>query len=160
MNNLIVYATKYGCTEKCAGILAQKLEGKTDVHNLKDLKALDLSQYNSVVIGGSLYIGRIQEEVTAFCKNNMDVLKTKKIGLFICGMQNEEVLKTELKASFAEELFEHAAAKECFGGEFILKKMNFVDRMITRMVAKTHKDTSSISVEKISAFAQLMNTGA
>ncbi|MGB7605336.1 MAG: flavodoxin domain-containing protein [Lutisporaceae bacterium] len=159
MNNLIVYATKYGCTEKCAGILAQKLEGKTDVQNLKDSKALDLSQYDSVVIGGSQYIGRIQKEVTEFCTKNMDILKTKKIGLFICGMQSEEVLQTELSTSFPKELLEHAAAKECFGGEFIFKKMNFMDRTIAKMVAKTDKDKSSISEESISGFAKLMNTG-
>lgn len=28
MNTIIVYATRYGCTEKCANILSEKLKGK------------------------------------------------------------------------------------------------------------------------------------
>jgi hypothetical protein len=42
MNTLIVYATKYGCTEKCAVILSEKLTGKVDLCNLKGVKDVDL----------------------------------------------------------------------------------------------------------------------
>lgn len=35
MNTLIVYATKYGCTEKCTSLLSKKLTGKVELCNLK-----------------------------------------------------------------------------------------------------------------------------
>ncbi len=35
MNTLIVYASKYGCTEKCARLLADQLTGTVELHHLK-----------------------------------------------------------------------------------------------------------------------------
>lgn len=159
MNTLIVYGTKYGCTEKCADMLAKKLEGKADIQNLKNMKDIDLSQYDSIIVGGSIYIGRIQKEVSDFCTNNIEALKNKKLGLFICGMQEKE-LQTELNTAFPKELLSAAVVKECFGGQFILKNMSFMDKMVVKMVAKTDKDISNISEAAIDSFAKQMNAAS
>ena len=157
MNTLIVYATKYGCTETCAQTLSKKLTGKVELCNLKTGKVPDLSQYDKVIIGSSVYIGQIRKEAKAFCSNHLNVLKEKKLGLFICAMQAEDVIQTELKTSFPQELSDVAIVKECFGGEFILKRMNVLDRFITKKIAKTENDTSKISEESINKFAEQMN---
>lgn len=155
MNTLIVYGTKYGCAEKCANLLAQKLSGKIDIKNLKNTGELDLSQYDSIIIGGSIYVGRIRKEVSDFCIKNIEVLQKKKTGLFICGMQTD-AFEAELNASFPKDLLESAAAKDCFGGEFILKKVNFFERTIVKMIAKTDKDMLNISEVAIDSFAKQM----
>ncbi len=166
MNTLLAYATKYGCTEKCATILSEKLTGKVDLCNLKEVKDVDLTQYDKVIIGGSIYIGKIQKEVCEFCTKNLDVLKEKKIGLFICGMSAGDQVKTQMNNSFSQELLTNAVAKESFGGEFKFKKMKFMEKFIVKMVTKmdksspaldTSKDISNISEENINRFAQLMN---
>jgi len=157
MNTLIVYGTKYGCTEKCASILSKKLKGTVDLHNLKDGNPINISQYDNVIIGGSIYIGKIQKEVSAFCINNLDKLKEKRVGLFICGMQSGDVLETELNSSYPKELLKSAIAKEYFGGEFIMKKMNFIEKVIIKKVSKIDKDTSNILETNINKFAQLIN---
>lgn len=157
MNTLIVYSTKYGCTEKCAGILSEKLDGKVDLCNLKTAKPLDLSQYDKVIIGGSIYIGKIQKEVSEFCARNLDVLKKKKTGLFICCMRDGATAEAEIKDNFPKELLNNAVAKDYFGGEFIFKKMKALDRFIAKKVAKVENDISSILMERITNFAQLMN---
>ena len=64
MSTLIVYASKYGCTEKCVKLMSKKLNDKVDLINLKNINDIDLSKYDKVIIGGSIYIGRIQKEVT------------------------------------------------------------------------------------------------
>ena len=38
MNTLLVYSSKYGCTEKCAKTLSKELKDKVDLINLKMLK--------------------------------------------------------------------------------------------------------------------------
>lgn len=100
MNTLIVYSTKYGCTEKCASILSKKLMGKVELCNLKIGSIPNLSEYDKVIIGGSIYIGKIQKEVSEFCSRNLDVLKDKKIGLFICAMQKDDAIETEINTAF------------------------------------------------------------
>lgn len=157
MKTLIAYSTKYGCTERCGKKLAEKLNGEVELKNVKKEKNIDLSKYDKVIIGGSIYMGKIQKEISEFSIKNLDVLKGKKIGLFICCMRDGEIAATEIKDAFPEELISNSIAKECFGGEFILSKMNFMDRMIVKKVSKIDKDTSNISEENIDSFAKLMN---
>lgn len=157
MKILVAYATKYGCTEKCAHILSEKLNGEVDLYNLKDKKSIDLSKYEKVIVGGSIYLGKIQKEVTEFCEANFNRLLEKKTGLFICCMREAEFAKTQLLDSFANELTDAAIVKETFGGEFIFSKMSFMDKLITKKVAKVSQDTSDLIEENIYRFAQLMN---
>ena len=145
MNTLIVYATKHGAAEKCSKILLEKLGGKVDLCNLKQIQEIDLSKYNKVIVGGSIYAGRIQKEVTQFCVNHLNTLKDKKVGLFICCM-NKNSGEVQLNSAFPQELLSIAVAKENFGGEFKFKEMNFFERLITKMVSKSlAKEDSSIT---------------
>jgi menaquinone-dependent protoporphyrinogen oxidase len=157
MNTLIAYASKYGSTEKCAGMISRELNSQADVINLKETKDVDLSKYDRVIIGGSVYIGKIQNEAAEFCKKNLDKLKEKQLGLFICGMQEDKVLYDELNANFPKELLDAAKAKDCLGGEFLIDKMSFMDKMIVKKVSKVTTNKSNISEEKIKRFAQSMS---
>ncbi|MDD3298879.1 MAG: flavodoxin domain-containing protein [Firmicutes bacterium] len=157
MKTLIAYSSKYGCTEKCVGTLAAKLSWEVDVVNLRGGKAVDLSGYDRVIIGGSIYMGRIQKQVTNLCEKNLDVLKGKKLGLFICCMAEGKEAEEELNRVFPEDLLKAAAAKEYFGGEFDFKKMNPMYRLIIKKVAKTDKDVSNVLTDNINVFAQIMN---
>ncbi|MNW58452.1 Protoporphyrinogen IX dehydrogenase [menaquinone] [compost metagenome] len=157
MNTLIVYATKYGCTEKCAEMLSQELDGHVDLINLKKVKDIDISKYEKVIIGGSIYIGKIQKEVTEFCSKHIEQLKNKRIALFICGMQEGDAIQSELNQNFNAELIERAEAKEWFGGEFTFKKMNFLERFIVKKVVKVTTDQSNILQDHIHRLAQVIN---
>lgn len=153
MKTLIVFSTKYGTTEKCANILKEKIKGNVDLFNLKTKKDIDISIYDNVIIGGSIYMGNIQKEVKEFCTKNIRPLKKKKIGLFVCCMSDEETAKNQLEASYPKELVEKAFAKECFGGEFILSKMNFFHKLIVKKVSNTKEDKSNILKENIDKLA-------
>ena len=82
MKTAIVYATKYGCTKECAEILKTYLHGEVNILSAKADK-INLSQYDAVFIGGSVYMGKIQKEITQFCKRNLKQLLHTKIGLFV-----------------------------------------------------------------------------
>jgi menaquinone-dependent protoporphyrinogen oxidase len=157
MNTLIVYASKHGCAEKCAKLVSKELNGKVDLINLKNAGDIDISTYEKVIIGGSIYIGKIQKEVTEFCSKNLDRLKEKGIGLFICGMQEADIINTELNQSFNSDLIKIAKAKEYLGGEFILDKMNFIEKVIVKKVSKVTSNKSNILQDNIHKFAQEMN---
>lgn len=157
MNTLIAYATKYGCVEKCASILSEKLTGEVDLYNLKEIKNIDISKYDKVIIGGSIYMGKIQKVVREFSSTKLNQLKEKEVGLFICGMGEGENAEKELKDSFPVELYAKATARGVFGGKFIFKKMNFLEKLIVKKVSKVEKDVSNISEKKINEFAELMN---
>ena len=157
MKTLIIYGSKHGCSEKCAIKLSEKLNFKTDVFNVKHKKNIDFKNYDKVIIGGSIYIGNIQKEVKKICLDNIEILKEKKIGLYICSMSDGEKAEELMKTSFPEELISRAIAKECFGGELILNKMNFFERFIIKKVTKLEEDTSNIRDNNIARLAETLN---
>lgn len=152
MKTLIIYATKYGCTEKCANILAKELGNDVKLVNIKFESNVDVTDYDTVIIGGSVYIGKIQKEISEFCKNNINKLKEKNIGLFICAMQ-EKMIETEINQNFLPELLIKAKSIKHFGGEFLLDKMGLMDKIIVKKVAKVTTNKSNILTENIKKFA-------
>ncbi|MDP3386289.1 MAG: flavodoxin domain-containing protein [Eubacteriales bacterium] len=157
MKTLIAYASKYGCTEKCAQLLEKELNGDVTMLDLKKVSSVNLDTFDNIIIGGSIYISKIQKEVTAFCMNNLNELSRKNIGLFICGMQEKEIIATELDSNYPPELLERAVVKASFGGEFTIEKMNFLEKTIVKKIAKTTVSKSEIDEDAIRHFAQRIN---
>lgn len=170
MKTLIIYASKHGTTEQCALKLSEKLKGKVEVFNIKNGKTIDFTECDKVIIGGSIYAGKIQKEINKFCLDNLDALKSKKVGLFICCISKNDAEK-QISSSFPQELLNNAVAKQSFGGEFKFNKMNFVEKIIVKMVSKSlaktddrlrnldmKKDISMISEENIIEFSGIMSS--
>ncbi len=157
MRTLIVYETKYGSTEKCALRLKEKLSGEVTLVNIKNEPAPALLDYDKVIIGGPVYVGSLLKKIGRFCGLNEQLLKTKKLGLFILNMREGEAAAAELDSAYSESLRTAAAALGAFGGAFNLSVMNPLNRMIVKKVSKVTEDTSSLSEESISLFAEQMN---
>ena len=62
MKNLIIFTTKHGCVEKCSTLLQQKLHGETTMVNLKKDVIPDLEGFQNIILGGSIYVGKIQKD--------------------------------------------------------------------------------------------------
>lgn len=147
MKTAVIYASSHGTTEKVATQIANELPN-TDTINLKKQSKIDLDLYTHIVVGGSIHAGQIQGVVKAFCKNNMVKLLEKQIGLFICAM-NEPYYDTEFKNAFPELLMNHAKTKKVVGGEFLLEKMNFIEKFLVKKIAGVTESQSKINNEKI-----------
>ncbi|TCK92839.1 menaquinone-dependent protoporphyrinogen oxidase [Natranaerovirga hydrolytica] len=166
MANLIVYGTKYGSVQGCAERLKKELNDDTVLLNLKKEKAddVDISSYDTIIIGGSIYVGRIQKEVSAFCEKHSDTLLKKKIGLFICCMEEGKKANEQLISMFDQKLLDHAVIKEVFGGELDMAKLGFIHKMMMKIVSQSDENkkemtnkkekTSSIDYNKIIDFAK------
>lgn len=157
MKTLIVYCTTHGCTEKTANELKQFLGGEVQLVNLKRTPNPEITNFNQVIIGGSIHAGQIQKKVKDFCNRNLEVLQNKELGLFICCMEEGENAEAQLKNAFPEMLYHRAKAKTYFGGEFNFKKMNFFEKLIVKKVAKVEESTSRFDHEAIRKFSNRMN---
>lgn len=60
MATIIVYATKFSSTEKCARKIAEKLLSEVEVINLKSNPKVNLSKYDTVIIGGPIMVGEYE----------------------------------------------------------------------------------------------------
>ncbi len=155
MSTLIVYATKYGFTKTCAEILAKKLGENVDIYDLNS-NLPDLKKYDKVIIGGSIYAGKIRKPVMRFCTDNLNTLKGKKLGLFICGMAKEEDAQKQLDSSFPQDLLGVCAAKGFFGGECNYEKMNFLEKFIMKKITGSKQSQSKVAEDNITRFAGMM----
>jgi menaquinone-dependent protoporphyrinogen oxidase len=154
---LIVYATKHGCAEQCAGKLGAALSGEVTTLNIKDARKIDLSAYDVVAVGGSIHAGKVQGSVRDFCAKNLEVLKAKRLGLFICHMEKGAKADEEFAAAFPKELIDAATAKGLFGGAFDFDRMNWLGKAMIKKIAKITSSVSKIDEGNIAAFARALD---
>ncbi|WP_404328815.1 flavodoxin domain-containing protein [Mesobacillus maritimus] len=158
MKTLIIYATKYGSVEHVAVILGRKIEGDVCSVNISTGKVPSLEDYHAIILGGSIYAGKIQKELKVFIEENLPVLLQKRVGLFLCAAHPDpEIREKELKENFPSELYYHAIAKETVGYEIHYQKMNLVERLLARMIMKVKTDQTALASEQIDKFADDMN---
>jgi menaquinone-dependent protoporphyrinogen oxidase len=154
MKYLIVYKSRHGTTRKLVKQMYEHLgKEKTSLIELGVNVVPNLEQYEIILIGGSIHAGRIQKDITRFCRKNMPVLLKKKTGLFLCFMDLKKG-KQEFETAFPEELRKHSLAHGLFGGELLLEKMNFFERFITRLVSGKKQNISQIDNKAVHEFEE------
>ncbi|MFO7843262.1 MAG: flavodoxin domain-containing protein [Bacteroidales bacterium] len=154
MKTAIIYATKHGCTEKCAHTLANELNKNAALINLDTSTDVNLNEFNTIIIGGSIYAGSMNRKIKKFMEKYLEILNTKKTGLFICCMEEGEKAQEQFDNAFPETLRKNAIAHGYFGGEFNFDKMNFFEKAIIKKIAQTDRNVSKIKVNNIKDFAQ------
>lgn len=138
MKGIIVYKGKYGATHQYASWLRNELElHLAPAENCKKYQ-LDLS--DAVVIGSSIYIGKLL--IRKWLKNNIDTLRNKKIFLFaVCGTPIGETkkLQTYLESSVPAELL-HQCKVYFLPGRLVYKNLSWMDKFMLRMGALLSKE--------------------
>lgn len=152
MKTLIAYMSKCGCTANCAHTLAETIGGDVTLVNLAE-ETPDLREFDGVILGAPVYVGNIPNEVKAFHTDNIQLLKQKKLGLFICCGQVEKG-QEQLEAAYPVELSSHAFLSKSFGGAISLEKQNFLIRTMLKKVMKIKESYESIDHQAIAEFAQ------
>ena len=157
MKTLIAYSTTHGCTEKTVNELKKLLGGEVDLVNLKKNSNPNLETFDRIIIGGSIHAGQIQKRVKDFCSKNLDEIKSKELGLFICCMEQGETGQKQLFDAFPDELHQIAKSSAVFGGEFDFEKMNFLEKLVVKKVAKVKESTSKVDHQAIHKFSKRMD---
>lgn len=158
MKTLIAYATKYGSTKICAERLAKEMTGNVSIIELKKNMKIDINDYETIIIGSSIYMGRYLGAVRKFVYKNVDILKKKRLGLFICHMDKETPADDVIANNMPKGIVNKAAVKMGFGGAYKIDKLNKFHRFIFEKVAKTTEDLNDIDDIKIAEFADLIES--
>ena len=154
MKILIVFATRYGTTEKCSRMLGEIFKKKgheVDIVNLKENRKVNPGDYDAVAVGGSFMMFRMNSIVKRFVSRNLKALLTVKAGIFMCGA--DEKWEEEIKKGFPEELLGKAVAKGYFGYEMLWDKMAPFFRNMLQKEYKTDEPVSKIMEDNIKKFA-------
>ena len=157
MKSVIIYSTRYGSTLEAANRIKKELGEECSIVNVMTDTVPNIDGFDTVVLGGSIYVGRVQKQLTAFMNANLKQLLSKKVGLFLCaGAPNDEEKEKELKGAFPSELYEHASAKDVLGYAFIFEKMKFLDKLIMKKIKGDANSTSVYFDDHIKKFADTL----
>lgn len=152
MKTLIVYSSKYGTTEKCAKLVGSKLEGEKTYHNINSTESLNLVNYDIILIGTSVYFGKVNSKIQKFINNNKNMLLTKKVGVFLTCFEGGDKVEKNFSSAYPEWLLKHSFTRERLGYEFYHDKMSVMDRFVTKNLIKVKKSTSNLFDKNINAF--------
>jgi menaquinone-dependent protoporphyrinogen oxidase len=156
MKTLIAYSTTLGCTEQCASKLKDDIGEGVEMIRISRRRRFNLQQYDTIIVGGSIHEGMIQRSVHKFCESNLAVLMQKQVGLFVCCMDQDANEKELISQAFPDQLIDHALASGFFGGELNIKKMNLLQKIMTRKAARLKKEPD-IDFESILEFARTIH---
>ncbi|MCB8995335.1 MAG: flavodoxin domain-containing protein [Bacteroidales bacterium] len=157
MKSVIIFESLHGSTEKCAKLLAGKVNSDIELARLQDKKDLDIEKYDTIIIGGSIHHGMIHSRIEKFIHNNHSILMSKNVGFYLCCMEEGEVAKKQFETAYPEDLRRKAFAKGLFGGEFNFGKMNFFEKKMTQKITGINSSVSKINLEEIDKFAAKVN---
>jgi menaquinone-dependent protoporphyrinogen oxidase len=152
MKGILIYLSKHGTTEKVARQMQNLLGDEFLLVNLKTTKLPELSEYDTIVIGGSIHAGSIQKEIHMFCKCNLPLLLQKRVGLFLSCMYEGKVAKQQFNAAFSNSLIAHAKTTAITGGEFLFSEMSWIEKVIVRKIVGVKESQSKIDSEAITSF--------
>jgi len=155
MQILIVYAGKTGTTQRCAGILGQRLKDATII-NL-EMQDVDISKYDLILIGSSIRVGMMHNKVKQFINKNKDILKTKKTAYYICCGFSDSY-KKYFESNVSKELLDNAVVYDTFGGEMDISKQKGFDKFIVAMVNKTEEGKKEVRIlnQNIDRFVEVL----
>lgn len=153
MNLAVIYSSKYGCTTDCAKYLKAGLSAKVTLVDIEttNTQTIDLEKYDTVILGSSVYIGAISKKMRIFCKENLDLLSRKRVGLYLCCAFPEQAAEYFSK-NFPPALLKNAVVVKGFGGEARIEKMKMLDRLIMKAVTKGNHDSLKLSYENMDHF--------
>ncbi len=154
MKTLILFATKHGATRAIAEKLAKKMDG-AQVFDLASADAPAPGGYDVVIIGSSVYAGRLRKEAKAYAQKHQEALKAAVLGLFVSGLAPEGA-KGYAEANYPKDVAAHAKVTEMLGGAFEPSKAGLFERLMMRVITKTSQATNTIAQEKIDRFAEAM----
>ncbi|MCJ7443232.1 MAG: flavodoxin domain-containing protein [Methanotrichaceae archaeon] len=142
MKALIVFATRYGATALTSQEIAKTLREENfevKVIDAKKEKVKDISEFELVIVGGGLKMGKWTKESDEFLKNFQKELAQKKLAIFVSSAMKslferqgktedfQKIKKTHLED--AASMYQlHPIALGLFGGVWDKNKMGLIFR--------------------------------
>lgn len=134
MRTIILYSSKHGATREAAELLAQHLPADTVVAPITD--APDIAVFDCVVLGSAIYAGKPLKTMQDFCKQHLELLLQKKLGLFICALADPVIIRQELAMAYPAPIRRHAVIASWFGGKITPDRLTAAERAILKVIRK------------------------
>ena len=141
---LVLYGTGEGQTETVATHVRDELIGRG--HEATTVDASEISpefaidDFDAIIVGASIHVGKHQPSVRAFVTTNRDTLATKPTAFFQVSMASADEGGEAKAAGYVEEFVDatgwHPDRIGLFGGALRYSKYGFVKRLVMKRIAR------------------------
>jgi menaquinone-dependent protoporphyrinogen oxidase len=137
MRVLVASATRHGATGEIAGAIFSTLVARgihAEPQRVEDV--LHLADYDAVVLGSAVYLGKWLEPARRFASDHATELAMRPTWLFSSGPLGEPPRPDAAHAVQVDDLLEQTHAREhrLFDGKLDVAKLGFVERAATKAV--------------------------
>lgn len=144
---LVTYGSKHGSTERVAEAITENLKhAGRDVELRRAADVEDLTRYDGVVLGGSLYFGRWHRDAVRFLSKHQRELSELPVTVFALGPQSAEPQDLAKSRAQLDKALQKVPEVEprsiaVFGGVIDPAKLRFP---LNRMPASDARDWNAI----------------
>jgi menaquinone-dependent protoporphyrinogen oxidase len=155
---LVAYATKHGSTEEVARSIGDLLRDAGHHVDIRDAAAVpDVDEYDGVILGGSLYMGRWHADARAFLRRHRATLEQRPLAVFALGpltLGEEQVAGSRKQLDKAlTQLGVDPQLVTIFGGEVDPEKLHFPFNRMPKTDARDWSEIAAWTNEVASQFA-------
>jgi menaquinone-dependent protoporphyrinogen oxidase len=108
MKALVIYGTRYGTAQEISEKIAEVLRDENldvDLVNSDDKHKINVDDYDLVVAGSGIKMGKWTKNTLNFLKRNRKELSNRRVALFVsCGAANEEKNKAEAQKKYLDDV--------------------------------------------------------
>ena len=136
MKTLVTAASRHGSTSEIADFLAKSLrESGMDADRRHPDDVLELTEYDTIVLGSAIYMGHWMKDAEEFTKRFSDALRLRQVWLFSSGPIGSGESTTGVPSDIAT-LMEKTGAVEhkSFAGRLDREGLGFGERVAVRVV--------------------------
>jgi menaquinone-dependent protoporphyrinogen oxidase len=142
---LVAYATRCGSTVEVAQAIAEELQKQGKQVDLRPIKHIsDLNNYSAVVLGSAIRMGNWVPEALKFVETHQAALNNLPTAVFCVHMNNTggDEASRSARNSYLDGVRKliKPQSEAWFAGVIDMKKMSFLDRLITKAMKAVDKD--------------------
>ncbi len=141
MRTIIIYASKYGSTRQYAEWLGN--ETGYPIFNIKDIQADIIKDYQRVIVGSSVHMGRL--DISSWMNKHWHLMEDKPVILFSVNgtpPEQKEELQKILEFSLPKHILENVNYFP-LQGRLIYAELNFWHKLLVKMMKKMDKHPGS-----------------
>lgn len=171
MHTLIIYGSKEGQTQKIAQYIAEQLQQKGQQITTLPVGQLatdeSLTNYDAVIVGGSIHIGKYPKQLEKFVSTNRDRLNKVPSAFFtVClAIHSQRVDSQQAALKFGNDFLAKTgwqpALTATFAGAVTYTRYNFITRFLMKKISQkeggstdTSRDHEYTDWAKVKQFAE------
>ncbi len=153
--SIVIYTSRHGSTHKIASYIGDKLQ--CDTVNLLEDDKVQLSDYDLVIIGGSIYYGSIDTRLSELIESNLDLLLSKKLALFLVCMMCEDSAADQFNNNYPQQILAHSCADGFFGGLLSKENLGPIEKMVTSVTFHNIDTHDNIYFDEVDKFIEALS---